>query len=110
MPSPVAMSWPSGENAKLKMAFSPLRVDWHTKLPVDPSLLKIFTLYLLFQRSLHAAESLLPHGDQSMLRTRPSTLNADSHAPVSVFQSWMLLPLEQLARTFFVGWNATPFT
>ena len=22
----------------------PVRVDWHTKLPVDPSLLKIFTL------------------------------------------------------------------
>ena len=29
MPSTVAMSWPSGENAKLQMAFPPLRVDKH---------------------------------------------------------------------------------
>ena len=39
-----------------------------------------------------------------------STFNVDSSALVSVFQSLMVLSLEQLARTFFVGWNATPFT
>jgi hypothetical protein len=36
--------------------------------------------------------------------------NVESTAPVYIFQSLMVLSAEQLARTFFVGWNATPFT
>ena len=43
-------------------------------------------------------------------RTYLWPLNVDSSAPVSIFQSLMVLSLEQLARTFVVGWNATPFT
>ena len=33
-----------------------------------------------------------------------------SSVPVSVFQSLTLLSTEQLAKRFFVGWNATPIT
>ena len=43
-PDPATIFAPSGDQTKPLTRESQLRVDWHTKLPVDPSLLKICTL------------------------------------------------------------------
>jgi len=35
-------------------------------------------------------------------------VNAERTLDVLIFQSLMLVSFEELARMFFVGWNATP--
>jgi len=65
LPSPTAKSFPSGEKATQLILLSPLRVDWHSKVPAEP------TAHIFIVLSLLPVASLVPllfHDTERTLR------------------------------------------